>query len=139
MKHCKIYFLGDIGIGKTSLLITYTTNVCPGYYISTCIFSFSKKIFMDGNEIDFQIWNLCHSEGRRLRTLGYFETDIFCICFSIDNKRSLENAEKKWIPEIKEECPGTSFILVGMKGDLRDTNNVDINPFNYYYAFEEKN
>lgn len=29
--------------------------------------------------IDFQ-----GNEGRKLRALGYFETDIFCVCFSID-------------------------------------------------------
>jgi Ras-related C3 botulinum toxin substrate 1 len=28
-----------------------------------------------------------------------------------------------WVPEVKEHCPSTPYILVGMKSDLRDQFN----------------
>lgn len=32
----------------------------------------------------------------------------------------MENVVEKWLPEIKHFCPGTPFILVGNKCDLRN-------------------
>ena len=40
---------------------------------------YNKCLPWNMKSIDFQ-----GNEGRKLRALGYFETDIFCICFSID-------------------------------------------------------
>ena len=61
-----------------------------------------------------------HNESDRLRRLGYPQTDVFLITFSLVNSWSFENARAKWIPEVKEVCPNTPFILVGTKKDLRN-------------------
>ena len=50
----------------------------------------------------------------------YPKTDVFVLCFSLVSPKSLINIRDKWIPEIKEHCPDTPYILVGMKSDLRD-------------------
>ena len=42
------------------------------------------------------------------------------MCFSLVNPTSLENVKKKWLPEIQHLCPGTPFVLVGTKLDLRN-------------------
>jgi Ras-related C3 botulinum toxin substrate 1 len=42
------------------------------------------------------------------------------ICFSLVSPTSLENVQTMWVPELKEHCPSTPYILVGMKSDLRD-------------------
>ena len=42
------------------------------------------------------------------------------MCYSVENSVSLENIKTKWIPEIHRHCPGTPFIVVGLKTDLRD-------------------
>lgn len=133
MKHLKVHFLGDTGVGITSFLITSTTNVCPEYSVPTVFDNYSIKVFTSGNEINLHLWDICQNTNRTLRSVGYFETDVFCVCFSIDDRRSLENAEEKWIPEIKEECPGVPFILVGMKGDLRYTDKSGFNEYINYY------
>ena len=45
-----------------------------------------------------------------LRQLIYQNTDVFLMCFSIDNPDSLENIEKRWMPEVRHFCPeGTAF------------------------------
>jgi GTPase SAR1 family protein len=40
--------------------------------------------------------------------------------FSVVHPLSLEHVEKIWVPEIKEHCPATPYILVGMNCDLRE-------------------
>ena len=55
----------------------------------------------------------------RLRPLAYPGTDIFFLCYSVEDSCSLENIKAKWIPEIHHRCPDTPFIVVGLKTDLR--------------------
>lgn len=56
----------------------------------------------------------------RLRSLSYNDTHVIIVCFSIDNKDSLENIPNKWIEELQEGCPQAKTILVALKCDLRD-------------------
>lgn len=57
----------------------------------------------------------------RLRPLAYPDTNVILICFSIVEPETLENVEKKWIPEILHflSDPVVPYILVGCKNDLR--------------------
>ena len=56
----------------------------------------------------------------RLRPLSYPQTDVFLVCFSVSSTTSFENVQHKWVPELRHYCPDTPFVLVGMKGDLRE-------------------
>lgn len=55
----------------------------------------------------------------RLRPLSYPQTDVFLVGFAVNSPTSFENVRSKWVPELQHHCPGTPFLLVGMKGDLR--------------------
>ena len=45
-----------------------------------------------------------------LRHLIYQNTDVFLMCFCIDNPDSLENIKNIWMPEVHHICPkGTAF------------------------------
>ena len=63
----------------------------------------------------------------RLRPLSYPQTDVFLICFAVNSPTSLENVRTKWSPEVQQYCPHTPVLLVGMKGDLRESNQLDRN------------
>ena len=39
------------------------------------------------------------------RQLNYEDSDVFLMCFSINNPDSLENIKKKWTPEVRHFCP----------------------------------
>ena len=45
------------------------------------------------------------------------------MCFSINDRDSLQNIRLKWEPEVKHFCPTTPIILVGNKKDLRSDPN----------------
>ena len=53
-----------------------------------------------------------------LRQLTYQNTDVFLMCFSMDNPDSLANITKTWLPEVRHYCPkGTT--LTGRKLEIR--------------------
>lgn len=55
----------------------------------------------------------------RLRSLSYNDTHVIIICYSIDNRDSLENIPNRWVEEL-QEIPQAKIMLVALKCDLRD-------------------
>ncbi|KAF2966782.1 hypothetical protein GQX73_g6814 [Xylaria multiplex] len=101
----KCVVTGDGAVGKTCLLISYTTNAFPGEYIPTVL----------------GLWDTAGQEDYdRLRPLSYPQTDVFLICFSIVSPPSFDNVKAKWYPEIDHHAPNIPIILVGTKLDLRE-------------------
>jgi Rho family, other len=60
----------------------------------------------------------------KLRPFSFDKLDVLLIGFSIDNPRSLENVQGKWISEALCHCSDVPIIMVGMKSDLRDKPGV---------------
>jgi small GTP-binding protein len=122
MKHIKCVVVGDGAVGKTSLLLSYTTNAFPGEYIPTVFDNYSANIMVEDQQINLQLWDTAGQEDyAKIRPLAYPQTDVFVICFSLVSQTSLMNVQNVWIPELTKYCPNTPYILVGMKSDLRDS------------------
>ncbi|KAJ0803381.1 putative small GTP-binding protein [Helianthus annuus] len=141
----KCVTVGDGAVGKTCLLISYTSNTFPTDYqynnvslfgtqfsvvldeeffvdyVPTVFDNFSANVVVNGSTVNLGLWDTAGQEDyNRLRPLSYRGADVFILAFSLISKASYENVSKKWIPELKHYAPGVPIVLVGTKLDLRD-------------------
>lgn len=121
MQSIKCVIVGDGAVGKTCLLITYTTGAFPEEHTPTVFENYSVNETVDGNPVKLALWDTSGvEEYDRLRPLSYPQTDVVLICFSLVDPDSFEKVREKWFPEVRHFCPNTPIILVGTKLDQRD-------------------
>jgi len=113
--------VGDDGVGKTSLLITYISDKFPKDYCPQVFDNYAVTVMIGGDQFTFGLFDTNSTqEYDGIRPLAYPNTDVFVICFSIANPASFENVKKKWLQEIQRDNATTPFILVGTQMDLRN-------------------
>jgi Ras-related C3 botulinum toxin substrate 1 len=147
----KLVVVGDGGVGKTSLLVSYTHNYFPGDYIPTVFEHYTANVIWGDNKIvRLSLWDTAGQEGwyysifvhvptshpcnvtdnifaidyDKLRPMSYPNTNVFMVCYSTVDPETAANVRKKWIPEIRQYVPNAPIVLVGTKIDMREHRSV---------------
>jgi len=122
----KFVVVGDHGVGKSSILDTFTRNIFDPQYRFVVFDNYGVSLKVDGKKKSIGMWDTNGQEDYdRLRPLSYPQTDAFFMCFSVVDRESFDHISTKWLPELKRYCPTVPIVLVGTKTDLRDPANED--------------
>lgn len=121
MQTIKCVVVGDGAVGKTCLLISYTTSKFPVDYVPTVFDNYAVTVMIGDEPFTLGLFDTAGQEDYdRLRPLSYPSTDVFLVCFSVISPASFENVKEKWFPEVHHHCPGVPIIIVGTQTDLRN-------------------
>ena len=122
----KVLFLGDPGVGKSSLVLRGITKKYNSLYKPTVGFDLLNHIVkINDKVIKLQIWDTCGQEEFSMCNQSLFKNvTIAIMVYSIINKKSFDNI-KKWVSRVKNlSKENTIFFLVGNKSDLNTQREV---------------
>ncbi|CAI8031731.1 Ras-related protein Rac1 [Geodia barretti] len=121
MESIKCVVVGDTLVGKTCLLVRYTTGEYCSSMPSTVFENYTVTERVNGRPFTISIFDTSGIDDySRVRPLAYPQTDVLLVCFSLVSVNSFETVRDYWVPEVRDFCPGTPIILVGTKLDLKD-------------------
>ena len=121
----KILIIGDSNVGKTSILLQYTSNFFQETHIATIGVEFKlKEIMLDNIEYKLNIWDTAGQERFKAITKSFFKAaDGIVFVYDVTNKPSFENI-KNWIKDAESKANDFKIIIVGNKIDLNDSREV---------------
>ena len=122
-----ICVLGKGNVGKTSLIIRYINNTCPGTHDPTVEDTHSVTIKVGDSDKTFNILDTAGEEDYQSMADRWIESSSgFLLVLGIDEEDSLAEAKTKYErikKNGKDKCP---IILVGNKCDLESSRQVKV-------------
>ena len=114
----KIIFVGDAGVGKTTLISRIMDNPFSDVYEPSIGVDFmSKSIKYRGQNIKLQMWDTAGQEKYKGLIPSYVRnSSIVFVVYDVSTKSSFDNVPK-WISFIRS-IENTTLVLCGNKTDL---------------------
>lgn len=117
----KCVLVGDCAVGKTALLVRFTSETFPDSYKPTVFDNTGVEVFMDGIQISLGLWDTAgHDNFKQIRPRSYQQADVVLICYSVANPNSLLSVQRKWIAEVRENLPKVPVLVVATQTDQRE-------------------
>ena len=131
----KIILVGDVSVGKTSVLERYINNNFKDDYTCTIQAEQKTKIINEDSNtsIRMDIWDTAGQEKFRSLTRQYYrDSQGAIIVFDITKKKTFDSLQT-WIDDIQDYSDkDIPIIIVGNKSDLIDEREVSENNINEF-------
>lgn len=128
----KVLLIGDSGVGKSSLLLSFTTGSFDENISATIGIDFKvKKVDVvdahtgDKARVNLQLWDTAGQERFRTLTSSYYRGAQAVVLVYDVNEPQTFNGLRKWLDEANSYCRrddtesnGVVFLLIGNKTDL---------------------
>jgi len=121
-------FLGDEGVGKTSIITRFMyDNFNDTYKVTIGIDFVSKTMYLDDRIVRLQLWDTAGQERFRSLIPSYIrDSSVAIVVYDITNRASFMNTEQ-WIDDIRSERGNDVVIMmVGNKTDMQDKRKVSM-------------
>uniref|UniRef100_A0A7N2LS38 Uncharacterized protein n=1 Tax=Quercus lobata TaxID=97700 RepID=A0A7N2LS38_QUELO len=125
--NAKLVLLGDVGAGKSSLVLRFVKGQFIEFQESTIGAAFfSQTLAVNDATVKFEIWDTAGQERyHSLAPMYYRGAAAAIIVYDITNQASFERA-KKWVQELQAQGnPNMVMALAGNKADLLDAKKVE--------------
>ncbi|KAG2375225.1 hypothetical protein C9374_009848 [Naegleria lovaniensis] len=123
----KVIVIGDVSVGKTSIISRFCDGEFKESYPSSLGVDFKMKEMKVSNQsaIKLQVWDFAadiHNRFANVAKHSYSEAHAIIIVFDITNKESFQDLETHWLGELQQQTLRENHfkILVGNKSDLVD-------------------
>jgi Ras-related protein Rab-5C len=126
LQQAKLVLLGDMGAGKSSLVLRFVKGQFFDYQESTIGAAFLTKTMPEQN-VKFEIWDTAGQERyHSLAPMYYRGAAAAVVVFDITNAESFAKA-KTWVKELQRMGnPNMIMSLAGNKADLADHRAVTV-------------
>ncbi|KAI9100048.1 hypothetical protein K1719_024266 [Acacia pycnantha] len=124
--NAKLVLLGDMGAGKSSIVLRFVKGQFLEFQESTIGAAFfSQTLAVNDATVKFEIWDTAGQERyHSLAPMYYRGAAAAIIVYDITNEDSFARA-KKWVLELqKQGNPNMVVALAGNKADLEDKRKV---------------
>ena len=105
---CKVVLLGESGVGKTSIILRYISNIFNPENPSTGGANFTSKTVNfeeEKQKIKFEIWDTAGQEKfRSLAKVFYKNSSICILVYDITKRKTFEELKNYWYEEIKSSA-----------------------------------
>ncbi|ORX64428.1 cell division control protein 42 [Linderina pennispora] len=131
MQTIKCVVVGDGAVGKTCLLISYTTNKFPSEYVPTVFDNYAVTVMIGDEPTTTAAAAVLSAD------------DVFLVCFSVTSQASYENVREKWFPEVRHHCPGVDLredraTLAKLEGNRQRPISVELESYVECSALTQK-
>ena len=115
----KVEIVGDLKVGKSSIIKRLIHNEFTDQYIPTIGYEFNPYLIKVNNYIiKLQIWDMCGNENYRSVLLNlYRNATLGVLVYSVCSRESFDNLGN-WIEQLKKySLPNSKIVLIGNKCD----------------------
>ena len=126
----KVEIIGDVKVGKSTILSRITKDTFKEEYSPTAGYEFGTYLVkVNSIVLKMQVWDMCGDENYRSVLFNlYRNTVIGILVYSVSSRESFNNLEN-WITNLKKcALPWSKLILLGNKCDDEEKREVTYIP-----------